>query len=386
MRGLHESTELSDIFREHGAAYQQHQSLWPEQQKAFDAIIQCRTSALGGHLDQCDHCGHTRPSYNSCRNRHCPKCQFIRKSKWVDKLAANLPPVKYFHVVFTIPTVLAKLLYLNQKRTYGLLFKAAGASLSQCASNPNYLGARIGAVAILHTWSQTLVYHPHIHMILPAGGLSEDQLEWISSKEKFFLPVKMLSRVFRGIFVRLLKQATLQQQLRFPDDCPDFTSLKNKCYQKNWVVYCQRPFSNNQRLLEYLGNYTHRVAISNNRIKSLGKGEVRFSYKDNRSGGMHKQISLDATEFIRRFMTHVLPKGFYKIRYFGFMAMCNARTQLATCFDLIAKPCFLPRFEGLSSLDIWRDITGRDPLRCPKCQTGSLRVKKLPDNFQPVPG
>jgi predicted Zn-ribbon and HTH transcriptional regulator len=386
MSDFHNPVELADIFRKHGEAYQQQHTLWPQQQKAFDAIMQCRTMALGGHLDHCDHCGYTRPSYNSCRNRHCPKCQFLRQSKWVDKLAANLPPVKHFHVVFTIPSVLNKLFYLNQTITYGLLFKAAGASLSQCAANPTFLGAQAGAVAMLHTWSQTLVYHPHIHMIVPAGGLSEDQSEWIPSKDKFFLPVKVLSRVFRGMLVRFLQQALENHQITLPKEHPDFASIKNKCYEKPWVVYCEKPFSDNQRLLLYLGHYTHRVAISNHRIKTCEHAKVRFSYKDNRSAGINKQIALDASEFIRRFLSHVLPHGFYKIRYFGFMAMCNAQTKLAACFDLIDKPAYLAQLEGLSALDIWRHITGTDPLVCPKCKTARISIRKLPENCEPIPG
>ncbi len=348
MREVRKDIELADIFREHGSTYQRQYSLWPQHQKAMGPIIQCRTRALGGHLD--------------------------------------LPPVKHFHLVFTIPPALSRMFYLNQRTAYGLLFKAAGESVSKCALNPNYLGGQMGAVAILHTWTQTLVYHPHIHMIVPAGGLSEDGMEWIGSKASFFLPVKMLSRVFRGVLIRLMDKAAQQGLLKLPDEYPDFATIKNKCYEKNWVVYCQKPFANHQRLLEYLGSYTHRVAISNNRIKALDGGKVRFSYKDNRCGGTHKHMTLNAHEFIRRFLTHVLPGGFYKIRYFGFMAMCNAPTKLAACFDLIDKPSYIPQLEGLSALEIWRLITGRDPLRCPKCQTGYIRPKKLPDHFEPVPG
>lgn len=378
--------ELADIFRKHGRAYGQEQSLWPQQRQAINSIVQCRTRALGGHLDHCDHCGHTRPSYNSCRNRHCPKCQFIRKAKWVDKLAANLPPVRHFHVVFTVPSVLTRLLYLNQRKAYGLLFKAAGESVKKCALNPNFLGGQIGAVAILHTWTRTLMYHPHIHMIVPAGGLSEDGMEWIRSKDTFFLPVKTLSRVFRGVFIRLLQKAAEQGALKVPDGYPDFATIKNKCYEKNWVVYSQKPFVDHQRLIAYLGNYTHRVAISNNRIKALDKGRVCFSYKDNSCGGLHKHMTLDVQEFIKRFLMHVLPAGFYKIRYFGFMAMCNARSKLAACFDLIDQSAYLPQLEGLAALDVWRIVTGRDPLRCPQCRTGHIRQRRLPAHFSPVPG
>jgi len=364
--------ELADIFSRHADEFLKHHHLCPQQQKAFDAIIQCRTDKLGGHINRCDQCGHTRQAYNSCRNRHCPKCQFVKKAQWVDKLAANLPPVKHFHVVFTIPPALHKLFYLNQQIAYSLFFKAAGDAFMQCASNPRFLGAQTGAVAILHTWGQTLVYHPHIHMIVPAGGLSEDQMEWVPSAKKFFLPVKALSKVFRAILCKLIDKAVCNSQLKLPGEA-DVKTIINQCYKKPWVVYCKRPFSNTDRLIHYLGSYTHRVAISNNRIIDHSKGEVRFKYKDYKSGGLYRQMSLRAEEFIRRFLQHVLPDGFYKIRYFGFMAMCTMQSKLAACYELIGKDTFLPLLEGLNATEVWRIITGQDPLRCLKCQTGILR-------------
>ncbi|MBE0639391.1 MAG: IS91 family transposase, partial [Bacteroidales bacterium] len=342
MENQRQSIELADIFRSRETDFLQNNNLCSEQIKAFKSITSCRTSTLGGHLDQCDNCGHVRPAYNSCRNRHCPKCQFIKKAKWVDKLAANLPPVKHFHVVFTIPAHLNRLFYLNQDNAYSLLFKAAGKTLMQCAANQNFLGAQAGAVAILHTWGQTLVYHPHIHMIVPAGGLSDDQTEWIRSGKKFFLPVKALSAVFRGVLCRLLEQGVEQGKLKLPDDTASFRQIKNLCYQKKWVVYCEKPFAGPQNLINYLGNYTHRVAISNHRIADFNDGKVTFSYKDYKTAGLSKTITLDADEFIRRFLQHVLPCGFYKIRYFGFMAICNIKTKLDLCFTLIEKPAYLP--------------------------------------------
>ena len=365
--------ELADILSSHADKFLQHHTLCPEQQKAFDAIIRCRTAALGGHIDRCDKCGHSRPSYNSCRNRNCPKCQFIKKVQWVDKLAANLPPVKHFHVVFTIPKCLHQLFYLNQDKAYALLFKAAGKALMQCAMNPAFLGAQAGAVAILHTWGQTLVYHPHIHMIVPAGGLSEDQMEWIPSGRKFFLPVKALSLVFRGILCRLIEHGIANNQIRLPDAIADFKLLKGQCYSKNWVVYCEKPFVGPESLIQYLGNYTHRIAISNHRLQRCENEKVSFFYKDYKAAGMRKTITLSVNEFIRRFMQHVLPGGFYKIRYFGFMAMCNMKEKLARCFELIDRVAFLPVLEGLTALEVWRSITGVDPLLCPKCKTGRMR-------------
>lgn len=372
MENKKQSVELADIFSGQATDFLRNHNLCPEQAKAFNAIVQCRTAALGGHVDRCDNCGYTRPSYNSCRNRHCPKCQFVKKAQWVDKLAANLPPVKHFHVVFTIPGCLHKLFYINQGKAYSLLFKAAGKALMQCAANPAFLGTQAGAVAILHTWGQTLVYHPHIHMIVPAGGLSEDQMEWMPAGKKFFLPVKALSAVFRGILCRLLEQAVVDGEIKLPDKVLNYSSVKNQCYQKQWVVYCEKPFSCADNLIQYLGNYTHRVAISNHRIRNYQDGTVSFYYKDYKAAGIKRNITLDANEFISRFLQHVLPSGFYKIRYFGFMAMCNMKLKLQACFDLIEKAAFLPVLEGLTALEVWRSITGIDPVLCPKCNTGKM--------------
>ena len=377
MENKRQRIELADIFSNHAKDFLQNHKLCPEQLKAFNAIMQCRTTALGGHIDYCDSCGYTRQSYNSCRNRHCPKCQFVKKAQWVDKLAANLPPAKHFHVVFTIPVCLHKLFYINQDKAYSLLFKAAGKALMQCAANPAFLGAQVGAVAILHTWGQTLVYHPHIHMIVPAGGLSEDQMEWLPAGKKFFLPVKALSAVFRGILCRLLEQTVADSDIKLPDDAMNFKPIKDQCYQKQWVVYCEKPFSCADNLIQYLGNYTHRVAISNHRIMEHQNGKVSFCYKDYKAAGLRKIISLDTDEFIRRFLQHILPDGFYKIRYFGFMAMCNMKLKLQACFDLIEKSAFLPVLEGLTALEVWRSITGSDPLRCPKCKTGKMMPQMI---------
>lgn len=381
MENTKQKVELAEIFSDQATVFLQHHNLCPEQEKAFNAIIQCRTAALGGHVDYCDNCGYIRQSYNSCRNRHCPKCQFVKKAQWVDKLAANLLPIKHFHVVFTIPGCLHKLFYINQNKAYNLLFKAAGKALMQCAANSSFIGAQAGAVAILHTWGQTLVYHPHIHMIVPAGGLSQDQMEWIDSGNKFFLPVRVLSAVFRGILCRLVEQAVVDKEIKLPEEELDFCSIKKQCYQKKWVVYCEKPFSSANNLIRYLGNYTHRVAISNHRIIDYRDGKVIFSFKDYKSSGLSRNITLEAGEFIRRFMQHVLPSGFYKIRYFGFMAMCNMKLKLQSCIDLIDKEVFLPVLEGLTATEVWQRITGNDLLHCPKCNTGIMKpqiIKAVP--------
>ena len=364
--------ELADIFRASGENFLKTHNLCVDQLKAFYAIENCRTFALGGHMDQCDSCGYTKQSYNSCRNRHCPKCQSTKKLQWVDKLAANLPPVKHFHVVFTIPDCLNAIFYLNQGKAYSLLFKAAAQALMQCAANPKLIGAQAGAVGVLHTWGQTLVYHPHIHMIVPAGGLSDDQMEWIPSPEKFFLPVKILSGVFRGILCRLIGQAVGKGEMLLPDNTVDFETLKAACYQKNWVVYCQKPFAGPEGIIRYLGNYTHRVAISNHRIKAFENNKVTFSYKDYKTGSRQKSMTLDVNEFIRRFLQHILPSGFYKIRYFGILALCNMKTKLETCFSLIESNSCFSILEGLNSFEVLCIITGKDPICCPKCQKGKM--------------
>ncbi|MBN1341017.1 MAG: IS91 family transposase [Bacteroidales bacterium] len=372
MENKKQTTELADIFGRHREDFLKKHNLCPEQAKAYGAIVNCRTSALGGHADKCDQCGHIRNSYNSCRNRHCPKCQFIKQEQWVDKLKANLVPVRYFHIVFTIPQCLHKTFYINQHIAYGLMFKAAGEALRICAANPKYLGAQTGAVAVLHTWGQTLTYHPHIHMIVPAGGLSEDGMEWIPSGRKFFLPVKVLSQLFRGLLSRLIQEAVSKNKVRLPDDLSSFEQLKSMMYAKPWVVYAKNPFAGPERVIEYLGNYTHRVAISNHRIIQEKDGKVTFRYKDYRSGQFDKQMTLDAEEFIKRFLRHVLPCGFYKIRYFGLLAQCNAKSKLATCFSLIETETFLPQLEGLPASDVWQVITGKNPSVCPLCGKGKM--------------
>lgn len=382
MENKRQQTELADIFHTHLDDYFKSNQLCPVQKKAYQAIAQCRSAAMGGHINQCTNCGNRQQAYNSCRNRHCPKCQFVRKAQWVDKLAANLPATSYFHMVFTLPHCLNKLCYINQKLAYGLLFKAAGQSLIQCAKNPTYLGAKAGAVALLHTWGQNLSYHPHIHMIVPAGGLTEDGREWIPANANYFLPVKILSAVFRGILCKQLEMAYKNGQLKLPEDT-NFKQLKQQCYKTKWVVYSEKPFKCAQNLINYLGNYTHRVAISNQRIIKLEKGKVHFWYKDYQAGGLKKVMTLDAQEFIRRFMQHVLPNGFCKIRYYGFMSLANLKQAREDCNLIIRKVTYLPTLEGLSGLEVYRWVTGKDPARCPKCKELSMKAIPLPEQKTP---
>jgi hypothetical protein len=377
MENIKQKLEIADIFRKFGDGYSDIHNLHPVQTKAFNDIINCRSAQLGGHIEKCDHCGNTRHAYNSCRNRHCPKCQYIKQVQWVDKLKAKLPPARHFHLVFTIPQSLHRLFYLNQAQAYKLLFKASAMALKTCAANPKFLGAQTGAVAVLHTWGQTLNYHPHIHMIVPAGGLSEDDMEWVHSGKAFFLPVKVLSALFRGILCSLLEKAISNNALKLPDDCSNFNQLKAQLYKNPWNVYAKKPFGSVGKVVEYLGKYTHRVAISNHRIMSCNDGRITFRCKDHKTGMFTKQITLDANEFIRRFMQHILPCGFYKIRYFGIMALCNGQGKNALCFELINKDSFLPVLEGLPAFDVYRELSGKDPYCCPVCKQGKMRTVSI---------
>jgi hypothetical protein len=276
-------------------------------------------------------------------------------------------------MVFTLPTCLHGLFYSNQAVAYSLFFSAAGGALRQCTQNASYLGAHTGAVAVLHTWGQTLTYHPHIHMIVPAGGMSEDCSEWIPSAKNFLVPVKVLSAVFRRILCTLLGEALSQGRLTLPDGSAQFEHIKAQCYAKPWVVYCQKPFSTANSLIKYLGNYTHRVAISNDRLVAHEHGKVSFTYKDYKSNAARRILTLDAHEFIRRFLQHILPTGFSKIRYFGFMALSVMKANLAQCYALIGRPGCLPVLQGLTGQEVFRVVTGIDPLRCTSCKTGIMR-------------
>jgi len=371
--------EVADVFICCQQEFIQHHTLCPVQQKALENIIQCRTARLGGHLNCCTNCGYEKPSYNSCRNRHCPKCQFIKQVQWVDKLKGRLIPGKYFHVVFTIPELLNPLFYINQADCYHLLFQAASEALQKAGSNPNFLGADTGAVAVLHTWGQTLTYHPHIHMLVPAGGLSEDETHWVQAPKKFFVPVKALSSMFRGILIRELKSYMDQNKLRIPQDMLGFEEFKKKLYLKNWNVYSKKALGGVNSVLAYLGRYTHRVAISNNRLIALGQNNISFFYRDYRNENRQRTISLDQTEFVRRFLQHILPSGFYKIRYFGILATVHIHTKREQAIALIGKTILLPVLEGLSAYEVIRELTGKDPARCPKCKTGFMTLKMVID-------
>ena len=346
--------EVQDIFAAHGEEFRKTHKLSPVQHKAMNAILNCRTERLGGHLDICPNCGETKPSYNSCRNRHCPKCQTLSKEKWIDARKSDLLNVGYFHVVFTVPSELNPTIYANQKECYNLLFRSVNETLKELAADKKYLGAQLGLTAVLHTWGQNLCFHPHIHCIVPAGGLTKLGL-WQDSRKKFFLPVKVLSRKFRGKFLALLRE-------KFPQ-IPK--QLMDTCYNKDWVVYCKPPFKTAACVVEYLGRYTHRIAISNNRLLKLEDGQVSFKWRDYRDGSRWKTMTLSADEFIRRFLMHVLPHGFMKIRHFGFLSSRGKQKKLLRC-KLLTKTS-TGKVERLSTETLLTKILGRKPSVCKSC-------------------
>jgi hypothetical protein len=320
--------ELADIFRLHGPAYRERYAgrINSEQKQAMHAIEVCRTAILGGHVDQCDHCGHCRISYNSCGNRHCPKCQSLAKAQWLEKHQAQLLPVPYFHVVFTLPDGIASIARQNKKIVYNTLFRAASETLRRIAADPKHLGAKIGFLAVLHTWGQNLLFHPHLHCVVPGGGLSPDRQRWIAYRKRFFLPVRVLSPLFRGLFLHYLREAFSTGKLQFNrsllelNNAEKFDALLKRCRKLEWVVYSKPLFGGPDQVLDYLGRYTHRVAISNHRLVSLVDGKVTFRWRDYKEDNKQKRMTLDALEFIRRFLLHVLPHGFVRIRHYGLLA------------------------------------------------------------------
>lgn len=368
------SPELADILISHKTRLLYGSQLCPVQTKAIDDIINCRTSAIGAHWDECDCCGHKRVSYNSCRNRNCPKCQQSKQMVWVDKVKASIIPVKHFHLVFTFPDVLNPLFYINQKECYAILFKAAAEALKKTMGH--YLKVESGAIAVLHTNGQTLNYHPHIHMVVPAGGIDTDGMQWIHSNTKFLVPVKALSALFRAILCRLISKLWQTNKLKIPDRFnPDFDILKKVLYKTNWNVFAEKPLKGPEQIINYLGRYINRVAISNSRIKSFKDGKVTFSYTDNKTKSIGRLMTLNDTDFINRFLQHILPQGFYKIRYFGIYAQINSDKR-ADCFELLDETSFFPLFEALPLSEVIRIVTGFDISFCPVCKRGRMIRKQ----------
>jgi len=333
--------EVADVIRMVGTRFLD--SLTRAQQKVLNAIARCRTAALGGHRDQCVRCGYQEIKFHSCRNRHCPKCQVNAREKWLRRRRQELLPVGYFHIVFSVPHRLIPLMWQNKRILFSLLFQTTGSTLMEVASDPQRLGAEIGVLCILHTWGQTLNRHPHIHCVVPGGGLSPDHTRWISSHPRFFLPVKVLSSVFRDKFVEGLKQAYLAQELRFYGDCQTLADPKvfgvfmDELSTQDWVVYAKPPFGGAEHVLQYLARYTHRVAISNHRIVSVDDSHVTFRWKDYAHGSQQRTMALTSEKFLRLFLQHTLPKGLPRIRYFGWLANRRRGNLLPLCRTLLGQ-------------------------------------------------
>jgi putative transposase/transposase-like zinc-binding protein len=372
--------ELADIVRVHGTAFCAEHRLSGVQHRALRAIAACRTAALGGHIAQCDACGAQRYAYHSCRNRHCPKCQTLAKERWLAARRAELLPVPYFHLVFTLPHELNALAQGNPAQIYSMLFSATSATLVEFGENPRWLGGEIAATLVLHTWGQNLSQHLHLHCLVAAGTLHGDG-HWIHARRGFLFPVRALSRVFRGKFLAALEQALAGQHLRYADATD---ALADMCAQRrfigalrahDWVVYAKRPFAEPQQVLDYLGRYTHRVAISNNRLLSFEQDQVRFRFKDYAHGNRHKVMCLSTTEFIRRFLLHVLPKGFMRIRHYGLLANRAKHAKLAAARTALHAPTPAPTpREPESVAAFWLRIADLDITRCARCQTGRMHI------------
>jgi hypothetical protein len=378
--------EVAEIFRQHGPAYRESHRLPRNHLRVMHAIEVCRTAALGGHKDQCDHCGHLEISYNSCRNRHCPKCQTLQKEKWIEARREDLLPIAYFHVVFTLPSELNPLVSMNQQVLYDLLFRPASETLSELAQDPKYLGAQVGIIGILHTWGQNLMDHPHLHWIVTGGGLSSDGSRWISCRKGFFLPVRVLSALFRGKFLGLLPDCFQRGDLVFPahlrplQDPGNFETFRRHLYQNQWVVYCKPPFDGPEGVLQYLGRYTHRIAISNNRLLTLQDGKVSFLWRDYADHNRQKTMTLKADEFIRSFLLQVLPERYVRIRHFGLLANRNRKDLIALCRNLLGSKTVTKENDREET---WQEqllrICGIDVTTCPVCQKGRMfRIELLP--------
>jgi hypothetical protein len=388
------SLEVVDIFRLHGEDYRNQHPLSPEQKKAFTDITRCRTAGLGGHLDVCDQdCGFTRISYNSCRNRHCPKCQNLNQAKWLQKRKERLLPTPYFHMVITLPHELNPLILQNKEVLYNLLFQTASQALQKLARGYARLQAQLGFTAVLHTWDQDLQFHPHLHLVVTGGGLDSSAQHWVPAKNSFLVPVKPLSQIVRGKFLDALRETFHHDKLGFRGNLEDlkeeatFDRFLKKLRRQKWVVYSKKPFDGAHHVYAYLSRYTHRVAISNHRLVNCQNGHVTFKARNNQTPKNPRQVTLPAEEFIRRFLLHVLPRGFVKIRHYGLLAPCNAKTKLEKARTLLQRQ--EPNDQNHQKKEIlpqtWQDLlhqlTGWDLKTCPHCKKGFLIRKPLSSSF-----
>lgn len=381
--------EVADILRAHGEEYRRLRTPSARARQVLRNIEQCRTRALGGHKDTCQSCGHVRFSYNSCRDRHCPKCQSLKKDEWLERRKERLLPIPYFHVVFTIPEELNPLAIRNKRFIYGLLFDTAAKTLQKIARDPQHLGAECGFTAILHTWGQTLQFHPHIHCVVSGGGLSEKKDRWIPARQSFFLPVRVLADLFRGKFLDALKAERKAGRLDLSGSAASLVEPRswqrflNNLYRLRWVVHAKPPFGGPEHVFRYLARYTHRVAISNHRLLALEDGKVTFRYKDYADYRRKKKLTISAVEFIRRFLLHVLPLGFVRIRHYGLLASRNVETKLARARALLEPEAPVkdsPAESSESPLTWWErllELTGVDIFACPACREGRMHREPL---------
>ena len=379
--------EVADVFRCYGSDYRlQHgASMSMAQRRVMTAIEVCRTAVLGGHLEQCDHCGHQRNAYNSCADRHCPKCQSFARAQWLEDRQSELLDTQYFHVVFTVPEQIATIAYQNKRELYGILFRATAQTLFTIAADPKHLGAEIGFFAVLHTWGQNLFHHPHLHCVVPGGGLSANGSQWIACRDGFFLSVRVLSKLFRRLFLEKLVDAFDAGKLKFfsslePLQNPSsFRDYLAPLRETAWVVYAKRPFAGPEQVLDYVGRYTHRVAISNNRLLDIAEAKVSFRYKDYRHDAQQKTMTLQAQEFIRRFLFHVLPEGFQRIRYYGFLANRYREQKLTRCRELLGMPAPGPAASETSTdySKRYEELTGSSLWKCPVCHQGRMLVIEI---------
>ncbi len=375
-------SNVQDIFKTFYPKYKLIYKSSKEQFKAARDIMDCKSASLGGHSYECKTCNHTQVSYNSCRNRHCTMCQGVNQAIWVDKRRKDVLDAPYFHVVFTMPEQLQMLIYYNQKLLYNLMYKAVAETLMELSQDKKYLGAQIGFLSVLHTWGQNLHYHPHIHTVVLAGGLNSYN-QWCSTSDKFFIPVKVLSKKFRGKFLYYLKQYYDQDLLQFFhgakrfEEPEEFQKLLDECYGLNWYSYTKKTFSGPLAVMEYLGRYTHRIAISNNRIVSINKDTVTIQVKDYKNNNQKKTVTLNGIEFIRRFLMHVLPSKFVKVRHYGLLANRNKNTKLSLCRKLTKSPLYKPIFEGLSTIEVVSILLKKDVTLCPGCKKTPLKANPL---------
>jgi predicted Zn-ribbon and HTH transcriptional regulator len=386
--------EVADVFRRYGEAYRRNHgtSMSAEQRRVMAAVEVCRTAVLGGHRERCDQCGYEHNCFNSCRDRHCPKCQSLARAQWIEHRQAELIDCPYFHVVFTVPEEIAAIAFQNKEAVYDILFRATAETLKTIAADPKHLGAEIGFFAVLHSWGQNLMFRPHLHCVVPGGGLSADGQRWVRCRAKFFLSVRVLSRLFRRLFLERMEKAFNSGKLQFfaslepLSDPRSFATRIAAAKKYDWVVYAKRPFAGPQQVLDYVGRYTHRVAISNNRLIEIDNGRVQFHWKDYRDNSTIKVMDLEADEFIRRFLLHVLPEGFQRIRYYGFLANRDRRKKLALCRQFLGMQTSSQTTSIKDYRQRYEELTGRSLTLCPRCQKGQMVIfESLPPARSRVP-